>query len=462
LIQGQSLQDLLQNKIGLEFPRVMRIAIQVADALAAVHEAGIIHRDLKPGNILLVERRGSPDFVKLVDFGISKSQTLDADEWGSKTAPGMLIGSPGYMAPEQALGLDLDHRCDIYAFGVLLYQMVTGELLFHGNSWADVLVQHANRPPPPPSALRTDLPAQFEAIILSCLAKNKDERPNTAADLAEQLRLLRDVFWPEVSSMVQSSDCLPIPGLAPDHHGRSWHTNFVRLHKSASAAIGIGTAAFFLAFGVVLALALPAPRSGERGAAASFSEVLSRAAAAPVAALAPPSNAPAAPAQNNAKDADRSAEGNDETAKNLKGNVARDKAASPKSTKLNLRSSAVFKKKPTRTTEAKWVKGKAAARDAESTPEPATDAASEGDTPAQALKRAAQLVRSGYTAQAIQITLEVLREQPKNAQAYRVLGIAYSLRGSTTAACEAYRRYLRNMPEAPDRDKVQEILTACP
>ena len=123
----------LEEQQPLPTARVVSIAAQVCDALAAVHAAGFIDRDLKPENVFLVQRDSNPDFVKLVDFGLVKAMRPDID-WARATVDGTFLGSPAYASPEQAAGSAVDWRTDIYALGIMLYELVTGVLPFDGQS----------------------------------------------------------------------------------------------------------------------------------------------------------------------------------------------------------------------------------------------------------------------------------------------------------------------------------------
>jgi hypothetical protein len=156
------------------------ITRDIADALSYAHNKGIIHRDIKPGNILFSESM-SP---KLTDFGIAK-----LGDSGVVTQMGLALGSPSYMSPEQAAGQPVDGRSDLYALGVTLYQMVTGELPFQGDTTA-IMSQHITQPPPLPSTIRSDLSADAERLILTCLAKRPDDRFASAAALRDEINQL--------------------------------------------------------------------------------------------------------------------------------------------------------------------------------------------------------------------------------------------------------------------------------
>src|SRR5438128_7872658 len=147
-VQGKDLRLVLRDEWPLPEERIARIMAQVLAALGEAHAQNVIHRDLKPENIMVEQRRAQPDFVKVLDFGIAK--ILDSDLPGL-TRSDVVCGTPQYMAPEQATGSSLDARCDLYAVGVILYQLVTGHLPFDGANSMEVLTKHVNDPPVPPS-----------------------------------------------------------------------------------------------------------------------------------------------------------------------------------------------------------------------------------------------------------------------------------------------------------------------
>lgn len=194
-LDGESLSELLGREGPLPEARILRIATQIASALGAAHAKGIIHRDVKPENVFVL-RRNDRDFIKVVDFGISKSmRTSDTgeDESPRLTQTGMVLGTPLYMSPEQARGHDeLDHRIDIYALGVIMYELATGHVPFSGSNYLAIISQVLNQPPPSPRAERPDLSEEFEAIILKSLAKDRDDRYASSAELLADLSALAD------------------------------------------------------------------------------------------------------------------------------------------------------------------------------------------------------------------------------------------------------------------------------
>jgi tetratricopeptide (TPR) repeat protein len=183
LIDGPSLRDRSPKSL----PEIVAVARQICDALTHAHDHGLVHRDLKPGNVLIEER---PDglSVKIVDLGLAVR-----DRGVRVTREGGISGTVSYMAPEQALGHDVDGRTDLYALGVILYELVTGRLPFEGDNSLAVLSQHLHAPVVPPRTYREDLPEDLDKAILRLLAKDPDERFATAAEAAASLELASDV-----------------------------------------------------------------------------------------------------------------------------------------------------------------------------------------------------------------------------------------------------------------------------
>jgi serine/threonine protein kinase len=186
-VDGEPLSSVLARGDALPVGRSLRIARQVASALAEAHSNGIVHRDLKPANILLEQRRRTADWVKVVDFGIAK---VVGGEGGAAvsalTHTGTIFGTPHYLSPEQAQGAPLDGRADLYSLGVMLYAMVTGRVPYDGSGMA-VVVQHVNGTPARPSSLVPGLPPPVEALILRLMEKDPAARPQTAEDVSDAI-----------------------------------------------------------------------------------------------------------------------------------------------------------------------------------------------------------------------------------------------------------------------------------
>jgi serine/threonine protein kinase len=186
LIQGKNLRAEI-SRGPLEVRRALHIARQVASGLAAAHARKIVHRDLKPENIVLVEKDGDPDFVKVLDFGIAK---LTPESGKSPlTKVGVVLGTLDYMAPEQALGQEVDHRADLYALGVVTYEMLTGVCPYEGESSSAILGLQLTKPPPSlrERAPTLAVPGAVEALVMKLLAKERKERPHSAAAVVLEL-----------------------------------------------------------------------------------------------------------------------------------------------------------------------------------------------------------------------------------------------------------------------------------
>ncbi len=186
-LNGVDLAQVMADERIVPDLRALNITLQLCEALHAAHETGIVHRDLKPENIFLTRREGQNDFVKILDFGIAKHLELKSEDL-RLTTPGIAMGTPEYMAPEQAAGENVDRRIDIYATGALLYEMLTGHLPHEGENLMKMLSLKASQPPTPPRRYRPDLPAGLEQVILKALAMNREQRFQTMLELARALR----------------------------------------------------------------------------------------------------------------------------------------------------------------------------------------------------------------------------------------------------------------------------------
>src|SRR4029450_8105617 len=225
----------------------LEIAMQVASALAAAHEAGVVHRDIKPENIML-----RPDgYVKVLDFGIAKltEQKPASDEHkGTATATlqtrlGLVLGTAHYMSPEQARGQKVDARSDIWSLGVVLYEMVAGSTPFRGDTPSDCIAAILTAEPAPVSSISPDVPARLESILQRALRKNTDERYQTIKEMLADLRILKANLEAERSlSQTKSSGHSNVSEIKRPKRGV-----LVSLVAALLAAVGVGCFFFFVA-----------------------------------------------------------------------------------------------------------------------------------------------------------------------------------------------------------------------
>jgi serine/threonine-protein kinase len=187
-LEGEDLEGMLDREGALTVEAACGVLEPALLALAAAHSKGIVHRDLKPANIFLVRAEEGPPVVKLIDFGISK---VTGGGGNKLTQTGTLLGTPAYMSPEQARGdQDLDHRTDVYAMGVILYQMLTGALPFTGDNYNTLLIKVLTEEAKPPREINPSIPAEVEALVLRELSKEASDRSQSAVDLLGELKRL--------------------------------------------------------------------------------------------------------------------------------------------------------------------------------------------------------------------------------------------------------------------------------
>lgn len=191
-VPGRDLHQIISDEGPLPEKRLIKIVAQVLAALSDAHAVGVIHRDLKPENIMVEQRRDQPDFVKVLDFGIAKLQESTGSEGQALTRAGFVCGTPEYMSPEQASGVEIDPRSDLYAVGVILYQCLTGVLPFDADSPVALATMHLSEEPVPPRQKNPDIHCSdgIERIILSAMAKDPADRPQTAEQFRSSLLTL--------------------------------------------------------------------------------------------------------------------------------------------------------------------------------------------------------------------------------------------------------------------------------
>jgi len=236
-VEGRSLAQLIPPK-GLPVKQALEYAVEIADALTQAHTAGVIHRDLKPANIMVT----GTGHVKLLDFGLARRVRLAESKTTSLTAEGEVAGTPAYMSPEQARGEELDARTDLFSFGVVLYEMTTGQGPFRGDTPAVVFDATLNKVPVPPARLNPELPAEVERIIQKALEKDREVRYQHASELRADLkRLRRDLE----SGKTMPSANIASTGRSHGHKPR----RFVRLAGTLSVLFGGLIATWFMVRG---------------------------------------------------------------------------------------------------------------------------------------------------------------------------------------------------------------------
>ena len=236
-VQGKTLGQLIPRR-GLKLNDVLKYAIQIADALAKAQAAGIIHRDLKPGNIMV----GEGGLVKVLDFGLAKltERPQVGEEESTRSIPpwtdeGTILGTASYMSPEQAAGKPVDARSDIFSFGSVLYEMVTGQRAFQGDSKMSTLAAVLNQEPKPASEISRALPHDLEKIITRCLRKDPSRRFQHMADLKVALEELKE----------ESDSGLLGVKEGTDSSGKPRRFSLLRWVTLAVAGVSLAVAAWF-------------------------------------------------------------------------------------------------------------------------------------------------------------------------------------------------------------------------
>jgi serine/threonine-protein kinase len=181
-LDGRALSEVIQRGGPLDLSRAVKLATQIAEGLEAAHRSNVVHRDVKPQNIMVLD---SSDDIKLMDFGIARLRDSGRT---SLTRAGTMMGTPDYMAPEQIEGQEITDRTDIYSFGIVFYEMLTGMVPFRAATQSAVLTKQLQEQPVPPSQLRPGIPREVEAIVLRALAKNPAQRGRDMGEIVQALR----------------------------------------------------------------------------------------------------------------------------------------------------------------------------------------------------------------------------------------------------------------------------------
>ena len=186
-LRGQSLGKWART--GIDLPRALAVLVQICDGLGAAHQVSVVHRDLKPDNIIVVPTSDGAELVKLLDFGVAKLLNRDDEDIGFQTAAGSVIGTPAYMSPEQAGGMVIDARSDIYSLGAIMYELFCGQPMFRGRSFGEYVRKHLTEMPVPPRATEQGrgIDPALELVILKCLEKDPNQRFSSIVELRDAL-----------------------------------------------------------------------------------------------------------------------------------------------------------------------------------------------------------------------------------------------------------------------------------
>jgi serine/threonine protein kinase len=198
LVDGRSLRDVLHQQGRLSPVRALELTAGVLDALDCSHAAGIIHRDIKPGNVMLTGART----VKVADFGIARAVS---DSSGTATMAGTVIGTAQYLSPEQGRGESADVRSDLYSVGCMLYELLVGEAPFSGDTMVSIVFQHISEPATPPSVANPDISADIDAIVLKALAKDPDDRYQSAAEMKADVESVLSGHPPAATALLSTA-----------------------------------------------------------------------------------------------------------------------------------------------------------------------------------------------------------------------------------------------------------------
>jgi serine/threonine protein kinase/predicted negative regulator of RcsB-dependent stress response len=326
-LEGIELGELIYREGRLDVARALHIGAQISRAIQAAHEVNVIHRDIKPENVLILTRDGQKDFVKVLDFGIAKSgkdtdleneKDTNGDLRRRLTHPGMTMGTPEYMAPEQAAGRPADPRSDVYAVGGLVYEMLSGKAPYEGQNFMEILHKKATTMPASLLGMREDIPPELDAIVMRAMAREPDDRQRSMDEFGRELTNLATTLFPGFGYIAPvESDKVPQAGVLGALRGGAAQASglFQRIAIIKRKPVLFGAGGLLVAFVVYLvasstiharhareaAVAAAAAETTTRAEAAAKAEAAARAQAAALAAR--QAEAAAAPAQKGSEKA---------------------------------------------------------------------------------------------------------------------------------------------------------------
>jgi eukaryotic-like serine/threonine-protein kinase len=463
LLTGRDLAHVIRDDFPLPLLRIGRIMTQVLNALDEAHAQGVVHRDLKPSNIMLIERRGERDFVKVCDFGIAKATLGEDDRSAMLTVQGLVCGTPEYMSPEQARAEPLDGRADLYSAAVILYQMVTGDIPFRADSAMGIISRHLAEPPTAPSRARPDLniPPAVDQIVLRGLEKNRELRFEHALAFRDAITTMLSVTggfptplpasaraaMPTARDMAGSpptpidTATVPVRG-APDRFATT--ANLTGNSSRGQKIVVIGALAAALA--ISIAAGITTARAHRKRLDGGGATAATAPTAAPARPRPPPAAAPGPAAATTAAVPPPVAARAPEPLQD----VEVPGAARNKMRRRHVPAAPVVVPAPTDTAP-----GKAAAPSAPPAPETAAPAA---HGVREVLAEAEQLLAQGEIGDACARGEEANRIAPRSAPVHKFLGKCYMRAGRTREANDNYKQYLELAPNAADAPFVKSMI----